>query len=86
MTHRALQIIRAEHGALSAMLHSLRALCPKQGTMPAAADFEVMRAILFYIDEFPERLHHTKESQLLFPKVRERAPELTPVLLSLIHI
>jgi hemerythrin-like domain-containing protein len=37
--------------------------------------FAVMRAMLFYIDEFPERLHHTKESELLFPPVARLAPE-----------
>jgi hemerythrin-like domain-containing protein len=31
--------------------------------------------MLFYIDEFPERLHHPKETELLFPKVAQRAPE-----------
>ena len=31
------------------------------------------------------RLHHTKESELLFPKLRERAPELAPVLDRLDH-
>jgi hemerythrin-like domain-containing protein len=36
--------------------------------------------MLLYIDEFPERLHHRKETDLLFPKVRERCPELASVL------
>ena len=35
--------------------------------------FDVLRAMLFYIDEFPERLHHPKESDLLFPEGRPRA-------------
>ena len=35
-----------------------------------------MRAMLFYIDEFPERLHHPKESNLLFPKLAKKAPEV----------
>ena len=30
--------------------------------------FSTLRAMLFYIDEFPERLHHPKESDLLFPE------------------
>ncbi|WP_349654583.1 hemerythrin domain-containing protein [Ramlibacter sp. 2FC] len=38
--------------------------------------FDVLRAMLFYIDEFPERLHHPKESDLLFPRVARRSPEL----------
>jgi hypothetical protein len=36
--------------------------------------FDVLRAMLFYIDEFPERLHHPKESDLLFPKLARRVP------------
>lgn len=36
--------------------------------------FDVLRAMLFYIDEFPERLHHPKESDLLFPRVVKAAP------------
>jgi hemerythrin-like domain-containing protein len=39
--------------------------------------------MLFYIDEFPERLHHPKESKLLFPPVLKRNPELAPVIAQL---
>ena len=31
--------------------------------------------MLFYVDEFPERQHHKKESELLFPKIRARSLE-----------
>lgn len=41
--------------------------------------FDVLRAMLFYIDEFPERLHHPKESNLLFPRVVRLAPAVMPV-------
>lgn len=41
--------------------------------------FDVLRAMLFYIDEFPERLHHPKESDLLFPRVVRAAPAVMPV-------
>ena len=72
----ALTVIREEHQALAAMLRSIPLLLAharRAGEMP---DFAVLRAMLFYIDEFPERLHHTKESELLFPVVRARAPEV----------
>lgn len=49
----------------------------RHGTLP---DFGVLRAMLFYVDEFPERLHHTKESGLLFPKLRERTREADALL------
>ena len=33
--------------------------------------------MLFHIDEFPERLHHPKETELpLFPRVAAAAPEV----------
>jgi hemerythrin-like domain-containing protein len=72
--HEATRIIRDEHAALSAMLRSILLLLAehrRKGTMP---DFAVLRAMLFYVDEFPEQRHHRKESQLLFPKLRARTP------------
>ena len=83
--HPTLQIIRDEHSALSAVLRSIGLLLSehrRRGTLP---DFTVLRAMLFYIDEFPERVHHTKESQLLFPKLRARSGELGEVLDRLDH-
>jgi hemerythrin-like domain-containing protein len=80
MSARALQVINDEHVAVAAMLRSLNMLLRKSRDERRAPPFDVMRAMLFYVDEFPERLHHTKESQLLFPKVRARCPELAPVL------
>ena len=80
MSHESLRIIREEHQALAAMLRTMGLLLSehrKHGTQP---DFAVLRAMLFYVDEFPERLHHTKESELLFPKVRARSGELGEVL------
>ncbi|MGY4829059.1 hemerythrin domain-containing protein [Sphaerotilaceae bacterium SBD11-9] len=74
MTHPTLTILREEHAALSAMLRSILlhlALHRKGSTMP---DFAALRAMLFYVDEFPEKRHHRKETELLFPKLRARTP------------
>jgi hemerythrin-like domain-containing protein len=74
MSHDALMIIRAEHTALAAMLRSILLLLARHrrsGTLP---DFAALRAMLFYVDEFPEQRHHRKESELLFPKLRARTP------------
>ena len=76
---QALKIIREEHRALAALLHSMRALC-RQATRPTAADFEVLRAVVFYLYEYPERRHHRKESELLFPRMRARSDEAAYVL------
>jgi len=73
---RCLHTIRDEHASLAAMLKSMRqmvAIGPEQGRRDF---FDVLRAMLFYIDEFPEQRHHPKESNLLFPKVVKAAPEV----------
>ena len=74
MPHTTTRIIREEHAALSAMLRSILLLLAqyrRQGSLP---DFAALRAMLFYVDEFPEKRHHRKESELLFPKLRARTP------------
>lgn len=76
----SLSIMKDEHQALAAMLRSLPLLLAQARREGHAPDFGVVRAMLFYIDEFPERLHHTKESELLFPKLRERVPALKDTL------
>src|SRR5690606_10305416 len=61
----------------------LRSLTMMIGHGPGDAPerfFEVLRAMLFYIDEFPERRHHPKESDLLFPRLARAAPALMPVI------
>ena len=76
----AVRVIRAEHDALAAMLRTVPLLLEAQRRVGTLPDFGALRAMLFYVDEFPERLHHRKESELLFPKLRARAPELRDVL------
>jgi len=49
----------------------------RRDTLP---DFAALRAMLFYVDEFPERLHHPKESRLLFAKLRGRDASTDAVL------
>jgi hemerythrin-like domain-containing protein len=80
MDHPALQIIRDEHGALAAMLRSLSTMIERGPEADADRFFEVLRSMLFYVDEFPERLHHPKETNHLFPKLALVAPELGPVI------
>ncbi len=69
-----LKIIHDEHAALAAMLRSLLMLLAKHRRESTLPDFGTLRAMLFYVDEFPEQRHHRKESELLFPKLRARTP------------
>ena len=78
-----IKVIQEEHAALANMLRSVPLLLAEwrsRQSLPSATDFTTLRAMLFYIDEFPEKLHHPKESQLLFPKLRARAPEIRDLL------
>jgi len=78
MNHEALRVIRDEHASLAAMLQSLMQMVRRgpdpDGTGRSELFFDVLRAMLFYIDEFPEKHHHPKESDLLFPRVARVAP------------
>ena len=80
MTHESIRIIRDEHSALAAMLQSLRMMVKRGPGNEPEHFFDVLRAMLFYIDEFPERLHHTKETELLFPPVAARSPHVREVI------
>lgn len=71
---KSIEIIRTEHQALAAMLRSVSLLIARHRRSGTPLPFDALRAMLFYIDEFPEKRHHRKESELLFPKLRARTP------------
>ncbi len=83
MVHESIRIIRDEHAALAAMLKSMGLMIDRGPADNAGGFFDVLRAMLFYIDEFPERLHHPKESNLLFPRVAHLAPQTMPAIVKL---
>jgi hemerythrin-like domain-containing protein len=83
MLKKSLQIIQEEHAALAAMLRSLGMMLERGPDKDPDRFFDVLRAMLFYIDEFPERLHHTKESDLLFPRVARAAPQTMDAIIQL---
>ena len=80
MPATALTVILQEHAALAAMLRSLSLLLDQHRRQHSLPDFGLLRAMLFYVDEFPERLHHRKEDEALFPRLRHRCPELAATL------
>jgi hemerythrin-like domain-containing protein len=79
-TPSALRIIRDEHAALAALLRSMTLLVRDARRRNRTPDFRVLRAMLFYVDEYPERLHHVKESSMLFPRLRECTRDAAGVL------
>ena len=71
----AITILKSEHRSISAVLHGLRQLAKEARDARVRPDFKVFRAMLRYIDEYPERLHHPKEDEHLFARLVLRAPE-----------
>jgi len=72
--NEAIRILRDEHRSLSAVLHGLQELARTAQDPKLRPNFAVFRAMIYYIDAFPERLHHPKEDDVLFPRILERAP------------
>jgi len=71
---RALRVIEDEHRSLAAVLHGLLYIVREIRLRGAEPDFELLGAMLFYIDAFPERFHHPKEDAHLFRCLRLRDP------------
>jgi len=71
----ALNIIRDEHRSISAVLHGLKQLAKAAEDSSVQPEFQVFHAMIYYIDQFPERMHHPKEDQYLFARLAKRAPQ-----------
>ena len=76
----AIAIIKAEHKSLGTVLHTMQALLSRIAAGHIAADFGLLAAALYYIDDFPERCHHPKEDEYLFKRLRLRTVEFDAVL------
>ena len=79
----AIQKIHEEHRSIAAVLHALKSLARDAQDARVRPRFEVFHAMLHYIDEFPEQLHHPKEDNVLFPFVAGRAPQAQKLIDSL---
>ncbi len=76
----AIAVIRDEHRSLAAVVHGIELLAHEVHSEGEVPRFALLRAMLYYIREFPERLHHPKEDDFLFRKLRERTSEFNEVL------
>jgi hemerythrin-like domain-containing protein len=83
MRHRAASIIQDEHRSLAAVLHALQFLVKDVRERGRAPDFRLLHAILYYIREYPEQLHHPKEDRHLFAAIKRRTHEADRVIADL---
>lgn len=72
----AIGIIRDEHRSLAAVLHAWLHLLKDAVAAGSGPDPELMRAMVYYIKTFPVALHHPKEEEYLFSKLRQRTSQI----------
>ena len=80
MANEAIEIIRAEHRSLAAVLDALNYLIDEIREGRMQPDFRLYWAMIHYIEAFPEKLHHPKEDAYLFRKLRARTSEFDATL------
>ena len=68
----AIGILRDEHRSLAAVLHAWMHALARAREEARAPDPTLMRAIVHYVRQFPVELHHPKEEEQLFRRLRER--------------
>jgi hemerythrin-like domain-containing protein len=71
----AISVLKSEHRSLSAVLQALKELARMAQDARLKPDWRAFRAMLRYIDEYPERLHHPKEDQYLFARLAKRSQD-----------
>lgn len=69
---KAIAIIRAEHRVLGAVINNIKALLLEVHAQRMKMDFPLFWAMVYYIDAFPDRLHHPKEDDWLFSRLKQR--------------
>ena len=72
---KSIQIIQDEHRSITAVVEGMRQVLAEISARRIAPDFELLDAMLRYIEAFPERLHHPKEDEFLFARLRLRRPD-----------
>src|SRR4249920_385908 len=70
-----LAALYAEHRSIAAVLSAMEALVRQRRERRVRIDPKVFRAMLYYLDVFPEREHHPKEEKVLFAAIRRRTRE-----------
>jgi len=88
MPHPCIQTSHQEHASISSILTSILAMLQRGPRDDEENFFETLRAMLFYLDEFPARQHHPKETEFLFRPLSGKSEALAQVIhkLELQHV
>lgn len=85
MLNQALAIIHDEHRSLGAVLHGLRFLVREMTGKGTKPEFQLLWAMLYYMEAFSERLHDPKEDAYLFARLKTRTRDGDEVIATLEH-
>lgn len=80
MLNAALAILHDEHRSFAAIVHGLKYLLRETREKGNPPDFKLLWAMIYYLDAFPEKLHHPKENAYLFARLRARTHDADAIL------
>lgn len=75
----AFEIIRNEHRAIAAVVHCFDQILKEVRDQVLEPPYSLFALIMRYLKEFPDRFHHPKEDDFLFPALVERDPMMGEV-------
>lgn len=68
----AMRILMDEHQALAAIIHAIRHMIHEIDAGRLQPDLKLLKAMVHYLDAYPEKRHHPKEDTYLFGPLRAR--------------
>jgi hemerythrin-like domain-containing protein len=71
----AMRILMDEHQSLAAIIHAMRYMIKEIAAGRLQPDFALLRAMVHYLDAYPEKRHHPKEDEFLFGPLRARTQD-----------
>jgi hemerythrin-like domain-containing protein len=80
MSASVIGTIHEEHRTLRMVLQILDRVLSDVSHLRIEPDFKLICAGLYYIEVFPERIHHPKEDDHIFPAIRRRTNRLNATL------
>ncbi|WP_061165242.1 hemerythrin domain-containing protein [Caballeronia temeraria] len=78
--HAVIHVIRLDHKRLASVTAAMLDFVHRLGDGSEPPDPIVLRAMLYYIREYPEQFHHPMEDRVLFAALRSRTDEFNAVL------
>jgi len=74
-TDRAIGVIQAEHRSIVVVVHAMRELAQEALDPAGRPDLDTLQRMLNYLVQFPARVHHPKEEEVLHRLLLKRTPD-----------